>query len=398
MRVAVLSPTTAQLVEKMAVLFPEGVEVVGPQADNRHYWANCHLRLEEWKALGLKVSIKEEPFEALDFSGYDLLIQSAEAFWFAKDWAKHCLQIECPVLLKACWTNTPIGYFPYDYIKKMRDFPVLLEMPAHVRNWTRSGFRDVTFIPNPVGEWWFEREWTGEKEEVLFVLAGKNSWRPADLAVNGVEWWERLCKRFPGRTHHHDGHVAYRTAANMTELFSESRVFVNFDTPYGFGERPLTLAFTEALSAGLPVAARDLPGLSYRQFIDSNGLCSNDFDTICSFVDRCLTNKDYARECSARSREIARSAFSYSSLRPQYDLLIGRAQKTFVEQRQGRQKSFSFPSSKLALRLRVAALTVALDKLPRLRNTVLQKTYPLRNALGLRRQTLAKIRGLLKSE
>jgi len=395
MKVAVLSPTTAQLVEKMAVLFPDGVEVVGPQADNRHYWANCHLRLEQWREMGLKVSIKEEPFEALDFSGYDLLIQSAEAFWFAKDWAKHCLRIECPILLKACWANTPIGYFPYEYIEKMRDFPVLLEMPAHVRNWTRAGFRDVNFIPNPVGEWWFEREWTGEKEQVLFVLAGKDSWRPADLAVNGVEWWEKLCKRFPGRTHHHDGHVAYKTPVQMTELFCESRVFVNFDTPYGFGERPLTLAFTEALSAGLPVAARDLPGLSYRQFIDSNGICSNDFDAICSFIDRCLTDKAFAKQCSLRSREIARSAFSYSSLRPKYDLLIARAKRAFAEQSPKRKKTFS--SSNLALRFRVAALTFALDKLPRFRNTVLQKTYPLRSKLGLRRQTLHKMRGLPKA-
>jgi hypothetical protein len=397
MKVAVLSPTTAQQVEKFAVLFPEGVDLVGPQADDRHYWANAQMRLEQWKTLGLKVSIREEPFEALDFSGYDLLIQSAEAFWFAKDWAKHCLRVDCPILLKACWANTPIGFFPYEYIEKVRDFPVLLEMPAHVRNWTRAGFRDVNFIPNPVGEWWFAREWSGEKEQVLFVLSGKDSWRPADLSSLGVDWWEELCKRFPGRTHHHDGHVSYRTPLQMAELFGQSRVFVNFDRPHGFGERPLTLAFTEALSAGLPVAARDLPGLSYRQFIDSNGICCNDFEAICSFVDRCLTDKNFAAQCSARSREIARLAFSYSSLRPKYDVLISRAQRAFAEQRQRRERSFSFPGSNLPLRFRVAALTLALDKAPRFRNAVLQKTLALRTALGLRRQTLHKIRGLPKN-
>jgi hypothetical protein len=363
MKVAVLSPTTSQLVEKMAVLFPEGVDLVGPQADDRHYWNNCHLRLESWKALGLKVSIKEGPFEAFDFGGYDLLIESAETFYYAKDWAKHCLRVECPILLKACWTNTPIGLLPYKYIEKVRNFPVLLEMPVHAGNWRRSGFRDVNFIPNPVGEWWFEREWTGEKEQVLFVLSGKDAWRGNNLSVSGVDWWERLCERFPGRTHHHDGHVAYRTPVQMTELFSKSRVFVNFDMPYGFGERPLTLAFTEALSAGLPVAARDLPGLNYRQFIDSNGLCSNDFDAICSFVERCLTDGSYARECSVRSREIGRQAFSYSSLRPKYEILFSRAEKAFADSVRGR-KSFSFPGSNLGLRFRVAAL----DKLPQLRN------------------------------
>lgn len=398
MKVAVLSPTTSQLVEKMAVLFPEGVDLLGPQSDDRHYWNNCHHRLESWAALGLRVSIKEQPFEKVDFGAYDLLIHSAETFFYAKDWAKHCLLIECPILLKACWTNTPIGLLPYKYIEKVRNFPVLLEMPVHSRLWRQAGFRDVNFIPNPVGEWWFERDWTGEKEQVLFVLSGKDAWRGGDPSIWGVDWWEKLCERFPGRTHHHDGHVAYRTPAQMTELFSESRVFVNFDKPFGFGERPLTLAFTEALSAGLPMAARDLPGLNYRQFIDSNGLCSNDFDAICSFVDRCLTDKSYARACSARSREIARSAFSYSSLRPKYELLFSRAREAFDETVRISNKSFSFPSSNLALRFRVAALTLVLDKMPRFRNRVLEKTYPLRNALGLRQQTLHKIRGLLKSK
>jgi hypothetical protein len=390
MKVAVLSPTTSQLVEKMAALFPEGVDLIGPQADDRHYWNNCHLRLDSWKALGLKVTIKEEPFEALDFRGYDLLIESAENFYYAKDWAKHCLRVECPILLKACWTNTPIGLLPPEYIEKVRNFPVLLEMPAHARSWRWSGFRDVNFIPNPVGEWWFAREWTGVKEQVLFVLSGKNSWRPADLSQNGFDWWERLCTGFPGRTYHHDGDLAYRTPAQMADLFSESRVFVNFDKPYGFGERPLTLAFTEALSAGLPVAARNLPGLNYRQYVDSNGICSNDFDAICSFVERCLTDIDYARKCSLRSREIGRSAFSYSALRPKYEVLFSRAEKAF-DSRRGK-RAFSLPS--LGLRLRMAAL----DKLPRLRQSILEKTYSLRRALGLRRQSLDKIRTLLGSK
>jgi len=179
----------------------------------------------------------------------------------------------------------------------------------------------------------------------------------------------------------------------MTELFSESRVFVNFDTPYGFGERPLTLAFTEALSAGLPVAARDLPGLNYRQFIDSNGLCCNDFDAICSFVDRCLTDKSYARECSVRSREIGRLAFSYSSLRPKYEILFSRAEKAFADSVQ-RGRSFSFPGSNLGLRFRVSVL----GKLPQFRQAVLEKTYSVRRKLGLRRKTLHKVARLLRSD
>jgi hypothetical protein len=350
MKVAVLSPTTSQLVEKMAALFPEGVDLVGPQADDRHYWNNCHLRLKGWQELGLRVTIVEQPFEEIDFHKYDLLVQSAETFWYSKDWANHCLRVECPIVLKACWTNTPEALMPFPYIKKVREFPVLLEMPAHEPNWKKQGFRDVNVIPNPVGDWWFKQEWTGAKEQVLFVLSGKDSWRglsesdvsKADPSWNGLDLWEKLCREFPGKTYHHDGDKGYKTPQQMTELFAESRVFANFDRPFGWGERPLTLAFTEALSVGLPVVTRDEKGMNYRWFIDSNGTCSNDFKSICTFVEKCLTDAEYARACSIRSREIGRQAFSFDALRPRYAEIVSRAQIVFAEQEQRRKRSFAF--------------------------------------------------------
>jgi len=342
MKVAVLSPTTSQFVEKMAVLFPEGIDLVGPQSDNRHDWNNCHLRLDVWRELGLKVNIIEQPYKDVSFRGYDLLIESAETFQYCIDWSRHCLRVECPILLKACWSKSPTEVLPSAYIKTIRKFPVLLEMPAHVSNWKAAGFRDVNLIPNPVGGWWFRKEWTGNKEQVLFVLSGSESLRPADRALLGMDLWERLCERFPGKTHHHDGHKkGYKTPKQMAEMFSESRVFVNLDSPYCDGERPLTLAFTEALSAGLPVAARDLPGLSYRMYIDSNGFCSNDFETICAFLDKCLTDIEYARKCSLRSREIGRQ-FSFDSLRPKYARLISRAQSAFADRTGHSKGAFGF--------------------------------------------------------
>jgi hypothetical protein len=342
MKVAVLSPTTSQLVEKMAALFPDGVDLVGPQADDRHYWNDCHLRLDGWRELGLKVRIVEKPYQALDFSQYDLLIESVETFQYSKDWVRHCLRLECPVLIKACWTDRPERLLPTTYIAKVSQFPVLLEMPAHAEKW-KAHFQDVNVIPNPVGDWWFRQEWSGKKERVLFVLSGKDAWRPGDESFTGLDRWEKLCSRFPGKTYHHDGHKdGYKTPRQMTELFSESRVFVNFDRPFGQGERPLTLAFTEALSAGLPVAARDLPGLSYRQYIDSNGVCSDDFEVICSFVETCLADLEFARRCSARSRELALKAFAFDSLLPKYMELIRRAQYVFAEREGRRKRRFAF--------------------------------------------------------
>jgi len=385
MKVAVLSPTTSQLVEKMAALFPEGVELIGPQSDDRHYWNNCHLRLESWRALGLKIDIVEKPFDALDFSKYDLLIESAETFQYSKDWRKHCLRIECPVLLKACWTDDPRGRLPPAYIKKVRQFPVLLEMPAHAPNWKNARFRDVNVIPNPVGDWWFQQPWTGAKDQVLFVLSGKDSWRglsgneswKADPSWNGWNSWEELCRRFPGKTHHHDGAKNYKTPQEMAQFFSESRVFVNFDRPYGCGERPLTLAFTEALSAGLPVAAYDLPGLNYRQYIDSNGICSSNFDAICKFVDKCLTDFDHARTCGLRSREIGKAGFSFDSLRPRYAHIVSRAQRAFVEKERRRKRSFAFLTSWLPTSLGKSAVPeiAAFERLSKLYEKQCPKDY-----------------------
>lgn len=338
MKIGVLSPTTWQLVEKMAALFPEGVEVVGPLADSGHYWNDYRRKVGEWEELGLRVSLKLAPYSSLDFRTYDLLIETVETFAYAKDWREHCERVDCPIVLKACWTRSPLGLVPPAYLEKTRGFPVLLEMPAHAPAWRAAGYRDINVIPNPVGQWWFDREWAGEKERALFVLSGVGDWRGNDPSRFGMEIWEEICREFPDRTHHHDGHVSYLTSREMTDLFASSRVFVNLDRPFGQGERPLSLAFTEALSAGLPVVARDLPGLSYKTLIDGNGVCTNDVTFMCDFIERCLTDREFALARSRRSREIAAAAFSQTILRPRYDEIIERARKAYSTGARGRRQ------------------------------------------------------------
>jgi hypothetical protein len=327
-KVGVLFPTTWQLVEKMAALFP-AVEVVGPLSDDRHYWNNVERKLDEWQAMGLCVSLRLEPYDRIDFSAYDLLIESVETFFYARSWADHCARYECPVLLKACWTGYPKEYLPAEYLASRRDTPVLLEMPAHRSQWRAAGFTDVSVIYNPVGDWWFTQPWIGDERRIIFLLSGTRSWRGDDLDRFGFDYWQEIRRRFGAAAFHHDGHEQYRTSLELAELFSHSRAFVNLDRPYGNGERPLTLAFTEALSAGLPVAARDLPGLSYRQLIDRNGVCSDDLETLCGFLGRCLDDQGFAAACSGRSREIARLYFHRDALWPRYRGLIERAVAAF---------------------------------------------------------------------
>ena len=329
LKVGVLAPTTWQLVEKYGALFPEGIEVVGQLSDDHHYWNDYRRKMREWKDLAMNVSLNLEAFEEIDFSQYDLLIESAETFSYSRDWKDHCERIECPLLLKACWTGKPLDLLPSNYIKRVKNFPVLLEMPAHVAAWRSAGFTDVNAVFNPVGEWWFQREWTGEHDRVLFVLSGANAWRGDDKSAFGLEIWDKLKKEFPRQAYHHDGDESYMTSLQMTALFAESRVFINLDRPFGQGERPLTIAFTEALSAGLPVVARDLPGLNYGDFIDTNGVCTNDYSSMVSFIRKCLTDYEYAKTCGLRSRQIAQRSFSTAVLKPKYEQIIERAITTF---------------------------------------------------------------------
>jgi hypothetical protein len=324
LKVGVLSPTTWQFVEKMGALFSEGLHVVGPLSDDKHYWNDYRRKTKEWEELGLKITLNLRPFSEIDFSCYELLIQSAETFSYSHEWQNYCTRISCPIMLKACWTGNPKKVMPSKYIKAVREYPVLLEMPAHAPAWRSSGFTDVNVIFNPVGDWWFARDWTGAERRLLFVLSGTKSWRGSPSWF-GLDIWKKMREEFPGEAFHHDGHESYMTSMDMTKLFADSRVFANLDRPYGQGERPLTLAFTEALSAGLPVLARDLPGLSYKNFIDSNGLCTNDYGQMLAFARRCLDDRGFAQTCGRRSRAIARAEFSTATLRPKYQAIAERA-------------------------------------------------------------------------
>lgn len=328
MKVAIVSPTTWQFVEKMASLFPEGITVAGPLQDDRHYWNDYNRKMPEWNALGLRVTLDLRSYGDIDFSTFDVAIHTIESFAMAEDWARHCTRIECPIVIKACWTRDPRAVAPARYIVATRHYPVLLEMPAHAPLWRDAGFTDVNVIFNPVGDWWFAKPWAGDEERALMVLSGHKSWRP-DPNFFGLEIWAELERHFPGKMHLHDGAEHYLTSPEMVEMYRRSRVFVNLDRPFHQGERPLTLAFTEALSAGLPVVARNLPGLNFRDLIDGNGVCTNDIGEMKAFIGLCLEDHAFAKACGERSREIAVANFSLAALQHKYQELIAQASDVF---------------------------------------------------------------------
>ena len=118
----------------------------------------------------------------------------------------------------------------------------------------------------------------------------------------------------------------------MAELLSGARVFLALDEPWGGdGERPLSLVFTEALSAGCPVAARASPGLNYKDYIDGNGIATNNYDELREFVSKCLTDLNFAQKCSTISRSIATKQFSCLGLRPKYESVFSRAKNIWEQ-------------------------------------------------------------------
>jgi hypothetical protein len=329
-RIAVLSPTTIQFVEKMAALNLEtGIDVVGPPHPDQWGWNNYERRMEEWRRLGLTVRLDLRPYGELDFSQYDLLIETYETLFIEPSWQEHCHRYECPTVVKACWTRSPFPGIPHQYFDKIKTAPILLEMPAHVGNWETCGFSDVNLVFNPVGYWWFARAWTGDGGNAVMVLSGRNKWR--EQRHHGLDLFERLAHDFPGRLYLHDGIETYRSSEEMAELLRAARVFLALDEPFGNGERPLSLVFTEALSAGSPVAARDLPGLSYGDYIDGNGICTNEYTRLRNFVGRCLDDLEFARSRSAASRRLARNLFSTTVLQPRYDEIFLRARQIWQQ-------------------------------------------------------------------
>ena len=338
-RIAVLSPTTIQFVEKIACLDPPGgIDVIGPAPSDRFGWNDYERRAPEWRDLGLNIRLDLRPYAEIDFSRYDLLIETFETLFLDESWPAHSTHYSCPVVVKACWTRHPMEA-PDGYINKIKSVPLLLEMPAHVANWETCGFRDVNLVFNPVGHWWFEKPWTGADGRAVMVLSGRNQWRQQQH--HGVDLLERLSADFPGQIYLHDGAETYRTSREMAELLRGARVFLALDEPYGNGERPLSLVFTEALSAGCPVAARDLPGLSYKNYIGGNGICTDQYELLRDFVGKCLTDYDFASECSRMSRALAETLFSPAALLPQYEQVFERARQVW-RRRQSQPRFYWF--------------------------------------------------------
>ena len=90
-RIAILSPTTILVVEKMACLNPEaGIDVVGPPPSDQFGWNDYQRRMQEWRDLGLNVRLDLRPYDKIDFTRYDVLVETFETLFMEPSWLQNC--------------------------------------------------------------------------------------------------------------------------------------------------------------------------------------------------------------------------------------------------------------------------------------------------------------------
>jgi hypothetical protein len=157
-RVALLGPTNRELVKMTAALNPQtGLEVVGPAPSSRSWWDH-EPHVAGWRHLGLAIHFNVRPYSELDFSLYDLLIETLEPLSIEPTWTHHCHRYECPTIVNAGSTKTPFPTIPACYFDKIRSLPILLETSAYTADWETCGFSDLNPLTGLAGNSSFSHE------------------------------------------------------------------------------------------------------------------------------------------------------------------------------------------------------------------------------------------------
>jgi len=323
MKIGIVAPTLHMFIEKYAALFhPDPIVIFTDPMYTDWNQTSRNFYKGFWEPLHLNIELREAPYTNWDFRDIDVLIETAECFQYGEKWKDFCLRIPCPILFKVCFIND-MKRFPTAYHNKICRFPVIVEAPYQLEYWKSKGI-NANLIYNPTGFWWFDKEWLGDKKQVIFVVAGVHRWRGDALGI-GWDWWQEIEKRFPGKFYHHDSaELGGMPPLQFVDMIRSNRVFVNLDWNSG---RPLSTAFSEALSIGMPVVVRDCQSLNYRNFIRGNGIASNSLDEIFRFIDRCFSDYEFAKSCSQKSREIAIEHFHTNINREKINRLIDLARQ-----------------------------------------------------------------------
>lgn len=324
MKIALSFPTTVQLVEKVGAIFKE-IHLIGfngEYADNENRYHN-----DEFEKLGIKIHYHPEPYDDLNPKDFDLLIDSWETRVYRKEWREESLRWNIPTILKVLWFAYPKeeAKLTEDEISKLNKSVVSTENYVLADRWKSVGLNNVEVLLYPPGNWWFENEWIGEDDRILYILSGVGKYR--DVVSTGFDLWNEIELALPNKTYHQDGQKNYISSMDLSLMVKKFRCYTNLDR--GLQARPLCLVFTEALSAGIPPLIIRRGNVDYHRYIENgvSGYICDDLHELIEKTKVLLRNHDLAKGMSIETRNIAKKHFSEDVLKPKWDAAIRLAQK-----------------------------------------------------------------------
>lgn len=320
MKIAVSFPTTFQLVEKLGGLFGE-LHLIG---FNGEYSSEKRYETELPNDLGMKLHFRREHYSEIEPNEYDLLIDSWETRNYNPEWREWSLKWRIPRILKVLWHAKPERI---DFSEEEKE--ILSQSLVSTENfyleekWKSAGFDYTKVLLYPPGPWWFDGEWTGEVERLLYVLSGVGAWR--DTVSTGFEMWQKIERLLPDQTYHQDGYKNYVSSRGLAKMFRKHRCYTNLDRTHK--ARPLCLVFTEAISAGTPPIVLNCEYTDYARYIEhgiSGYICEN-ASHVAECAKKLLEDRDLAESMSNKIRSVARDNFSEEVLKPVWDEAIQQA-------------------------------------------------------------------------
>lgn len=322
MKIAVSFPTTFQLIEKLGDLFGE-LHLIG---FNGEYTSEKRYETELPNDLGIKLHFRREHYSKIDPNEYDLLIDSWETRNYNPEWREWSMKWRIPRILKILWSAKPeriglsekeIGIFSHSVVSTENFF---LE-----KRWKDVGMPHTKVLLYPPGSWWFDGEWSGKENKLLYVLSGIGAWR--DTVSTGFDIWKEIERMLPGQTLHQDGYKNFLSSKDLSNLFRKHRCYANLDHTHK--ARPLCLMFTEAISAGTPPIILKCQYTDYDHYIknDVNGFICESASEVANSAKKLMNDYELAKDMSYKTRQIAQDNFSNDVLKPVWDEAIDLAVK-----------------------------------------------------------------------
>lgn len=321
MRMAIVYPTTIQCIEKMASLYDDlSVIVMDGYGTLEGARRGISKRLEP---LGLSDHVQvlsEHDERARD---YDVLLDSLETRHYLPRWWEDCTDWHGPRIIKILWKKPYKPELTPERVEVLKHSILSTENDSNRKMWEDAiGVRVYEALYYP-GDWWFNTEWIGDREELVFVLS--HSAKREKIGSNekdGLYDFREVARLCPG--YHWDGDEEGRPSSkDMAAQLAHFRCYTNLDRPAS--TRPLCIVFTEMMALGMPIIIRNYPEHDYIRYVDGNGFICESNEEVAKMARKLISDRGLAESFSARSKEIAEQRFSKATVLKQWDILLERA-------------------------------------------------------------------------